>query len=314
MFKNCFVFIIKFKKVHKKVNIVCFFIFLCYIKNMKNVLLKISKGFLNVVLVILFLLSLASAGLVAASFFVADLSEISFAYAFIGEFIYPIEFLINTEIGKVQMGQMNIIMIWAGVAIAILCILAIIEFRKICKKNSEGEKKNSGVKTGIFSLLTLAYSALNVYYLLTQFMVLKRFLNKNLTGIPKDLLKEIGMEPVLFKGMAICGLIALFSFIIFVLNFFDRNPASVRAKKKEGRNKSEINFYSEGLIENQQKQIENVQLSAENSADVVMKSNKKQAEDLVTKVMQLNKLRDAGQLTEVEYTKLRQKAIRRYKG
>ena len=314
MFKNCFVFIIKFKKVHKKVNIVCFFIFLCYIKNMKNVLLKISKSFLNIVLVVLFLLSLTSAGIVAASYFVADLSEIGFAYAFIGEFIYPIEFLINTEIGKFPIGQMKIIIICAGVAIALLCIWAIIEFKKICKKNSEGEKQNSGVKTGIFSLLTLAYSSLNIYYLFTQFMVLKRFLNKNLTGIPKDLLKEIGMEPILFKGIVICGLIALFSFIIFILNFFDRNPASVRAKKKEERNKSEINFYSEGLVENQQKQTAAVQVSAENSADVVMKSNKKQAEDLVTKIMQLNKLRDAGQLNEVEYTKLRQKAIRRYKG
>lgn len=281
---------------------------------MKNVLLKISKSFLNIVLVVLFLLSLTSAGIVAASYFVADLSEIGFAYAFIGEFIYPIEFLINTEIGKFPIGQMKIIMISAGLAIALICILAIIEFKKICKKNSEGEKKNSGVKTGIFSLLTLAYSSLNIYYLFTQFMVLKRFLNKNLTGIPKDLLKGIGMEPILFKGIVICGLIALFSFIIFVLNFFDRNPASVRAKKKEGRNKSEINFYAEGLIDNKQKQQAAVQVAAENSADVVMKSNKKQAEDLVTKIMQLNKLRDAGQLTEVEYTKLRQKAIRRYKG
>ena len=40
---------------------------------------------------------------------------------------------------------------------------------------------------------------------------------------------------------------------------------------------------------------------------------KKQAQDLVTRIMQLNELKNTGQISEVEYTRLRQKAIKKYK-
>ena len=44
------------------------------------------------------------------------------------------------------------------------------------------------------------------------------------------------------------------------------------------------------------------------------KLQKKQSQALINKIMQLNELKDSGKINEVEYTRLRQKAIRRYKG
>ena len=117
----------------------------------------------------------------------------------------------------------------------------------------------------------------------------------------------------MLKGIIVCGLIAfssLFAFIVYIIN---RERGEKRNKDAFG-----ITYYAEDYLQKKQEAVdENERLTQEvNSEGSTNNVKEKSAgsKKLLERIMQLNELKDSGQITEVEYTKLRQKAIRKYKG
>ena len=89
-----------------------------------------------------------------------------------------------------------------------------------------------------------------------------------------------------------------------------------RGKVKKEKKYVSLNFYTEEFIkEPEKKKIEEKTKTAERSNPTVAlkQKTKKQSQELINRIMQLNALRDSGQISDVEYTKLRQKVIKRYR-
>ena len=90
---------------------------------------------------------------------------------------------------------------------------------------------------------------------------------------------------------------------------------AIRRKKKEKTYipDGSIIFYTgeyEELIKQEDKKVERI-VAKEKSAN--MPEQSESARELVAKIMKLNQMKESGELTPKEYTRLRQKAIRKYK-
>ena len=282
---------------------------------MKEILFKICKFFLNFILILVALMSLAASGIVIASNYLPNINEISIVYVLIGEFLAPIEFLVNNKLGSFYTSNMKTLCIVMGIVISFLCFICIHQFRKIGKINKKtGRNKNSFVKTMLCSLVLIAYFSFNLVFLFMQYKVIKRYYTKTITGMVADIIEKIGYDSILIKGICICGVIAIFAFMVFILNFVNKEKNKEKTGRKAAKEAESLTFYSDEFIQNTAKESAVSENEEAQLVETVRGTKKRQAEDLVTKIMQLNKLKDSGQITEVEYTKLRQKAIRRYKG
>ena len=120
---------------------------------------------------------------------------------------------------------------------------------------------------------------------------------------------------ILVKGFGLSVLtfvICLFGFITLIV----KNP-NITFKRRGGkkiRTTTSLYFYSSEYKE--PKDEVKIHKSDDGSGVEIVeniKESNEKAQDLVKKVMQLNELKEQGQITEREYTKLRQKAIKRYK-
>lgn len=269
------------------------------------------------VLVITMLCSLASVGIVVASYFVKDLTPISFAYLLVGEAIIPIELLVNGDLGAFYVSTMNIVSICVSLAIFVLCILAIREFSRIGRKDKKGKRvkvKHSFVGTMIISIVLMGYYTFNAIMTYLNYLIIRKYLRRNLSGIVEKVVEDIGKDALMIKFFVICALIVGLAFIIFILNFICKEKGEVVIKG----NKTvvqELTFYSDEFIKNEETQTVQVQETRENKEEIMSPIiKKKESEDLIMKIMQLNELKNSGQINEVEYTRLRQKAIRRYRG
>lgn len=257
-------------------------------------------------LVLIMLFALGSAGLVGASYIVDGFDAISWVYLLIGEFIAPIELLINGSLGSFYESTMNIVCICVALAIFVFCILLIKTYSKNGKKN----KSNGFVANIVLSLLLMGYFAFNLVMLILNYAKINRYFGRNISGIAEIVINYTFKDFVIVKGIGVLSIIAGLAFVIFILTFICKEK-----KKKQHLAKQEsLSFYSDKYLVKDENKTENQPQEIKGSVEQNAKPKiKKQNQELINKIMHLNELKDKGQITDVEYTKLRQKAIRRYK-
>ena len=143
-------------------------------------------------------------------------------------------------------------------------------------------------------------------YLITFFNYFK--INKSLTDINRFFTRKGANIPVIttYLNVLIQYFTAfLFAFIV-ALCYKKPTPKAIKVY-------GTINFYSDEFEEVQNEVSEKQAEEVESVESKGIKESSEEAKDLIQKVMQLEELRKTGQINDVEYTKLRQKAIKRYK-
>ena len=308
MFQNCFVFVIKFKKVHKKVNIVCFFIFLCYIKNMNKKIVKFSKIMAIVVLSIMLVMSVCALIFIVLGNFLSQFKSLNYAYGLVGEILMPIEFIFKGELGA--LGD-NFAAIAIGIVLATIVLYAFCIKDVLCayRKNYTIKKFNR-ISALILTAIIFAYFALNLIIICINFKAFGTYLKFKITAL-QDISKGLGFSFVLLKSIIICSVVMFVSLFTFLAYLFNKQKETKHAKVL-----GSLTFYSDEFVEKTSKENEIVQTAQlENKKEQPVKTKtKKESKELVDKIMQLNALKDQGKISAVEYTKLRQRAIRKYKG
>lgn len=278
---------------------------------MKKKLLGFFSGLEIAVLLITLLFAVGTIAFVIVGYFVSGFSALSYIYLLFSEVIIPIEFLINGTLGQFLTSNFNIIVIVAGVVVTILCALAIKSTLATRAKNRIG-KYSKNKWTIIYSLLLCAYFIFNFVILMLNFSSANNFISKNISGIAEALSNSLGEQFILFKALTVSGLVAGFSFIFAFIVLLCREKKE-KTKIVEGN----INFYTDDYLKAETKVGEpknKEKIKNDEVQKTSVKRVKKASQDLITRIIQLNELKDSGKITEVEYTKLRQKAIRRYKG
>lgn len=277
-----------------------------------------AKGFfvvmLRLVLAVLCVLSVALLGLMIAGKFV-EFDAINYAYALGAEIILPIEYLFYGNITYVSAEMASTIIIALSAALLFISILGLIGTAQLFKDDKYFASTTFFI---ISEFTTLAITVLYGYSIvITRFnySVFTNFLNTNSPEILKQLAQSAGSSIVLSKAL----ILSIITFIICLYGFITlmvKNP-HLTFKRKGGRRirtASSLYFYSNEYQE--QKDDVKIHKSDDGSGIEIVeniKESNEKAQELVKKVMQLNELKEQGQITEREYTKLRQKAIKRYK-
>ena len=278
---------------------------------MKRKCLRFFGGFLFASLIFLFLFSIASVAFVLIGYFVNSISPLSYAYLFLGEAIMPIEFLFNGAMGKFLTSNLNIIVIICGSVLVTLSFLALRAVSATRKRKHNG-KKPKYKQTAIYSFILFAYFAFNFVMLILNYSTINKYLYKNINGVVEIITDTVGIELIALKCIIFSGLIMVFSVLTFVFTLLCKDK-----KQKTKITTTYVNFYSDEYLNVNTKENSNtkttVNVEKEKVAQAPRKQVKKTSQDLITRIMQLNELKDTGQISDVEYTKLRQKAIKRYK-
>ena len=244
-----------------------------------------------------------------------EFDAINYAYALGAEIILPIEYLFYGNITYVSAEMASTIIIALSAALLFISILGLIGTAQLFKDDKYFASTTFFI---ISEFTTLAITVLYGYSIvITRFnySVFTNFLNTNSPEILKQLAQSAGSSIVLSKAL----ILSIITFIICLYGFITlmvKNP-HLTFKRKGGRRirtASSLYFYSNEYQE--QKDDVKIHKSDDGSGIEIVeniKESNEKAQELVKKVMQLNELKEQGQITEREYTKLRQKAIKRYK-
>lgn len=267
---------------------------------------KIVKAFgrLFVVLASLVaILSFAALVLMVLSLFIKDFLYGAWFIPVFGEFLFPIQILINPNESN---GTMFIII---ALAMFLLCVAAAVCAKKVYKYSSKS-KKASLVTTLILSPFLFAYSVFNLVVICIYYQVLYSMLGTLFVALLPGMDVSLFANLFMIKFIVICALLAFASIFVFFVYLLNRE----KEKKQVVKQLFSLNFYSDEYEKKEVKEEIKEEVNTEESAIIETKQKpKKQSQDLLERIMQLNELKDTGQITEVEYTRLRQKAIRRYK-
>ena len=280
---------------------------------MKKRIVKFFSFVMGIFLTFGIIFSIAAVAFAIAGNYFPNISPTSFIYLLFGEAIMPIEQIVNGGIGLFSSGMFTIIIIALAVVILIVSILGLKFFAKA------GRGKN-GVKIGalvpsIFICLILAgfYSFSAVISILNM-DPFNAFLAARIVGPVEIVFEYLGYGFITLKSIVFsCAMAGLSILNLMVL------IACRERRKKSPIFMADMTFYSDEYLK---KSNENQMLVKESGEAQVedlpmqQKSPAKQklSQDLIDKIRQLSLLKNEGKITEVEYTKLRQKAIRKYRG
>lgn len=281
---------------------------------MKNI--KVAKKLLNILLALVILVSLLSVGLSIYNLISYNIEASKYIYLLIGIFLLPYEFLVTGKIEGMFQEQSNIVYcLLIAIAIFIISVLVLTYASKMFNgKYSTTKRTIFGVVTNFLLFVFVGVFALGAVMLSIKYSQIENGLNNVGPEIIKTIFTNFGFNLIMIKeivagylGFVVC----LFSFVSFIIGMVH--------KSSKVKLISSINFYSSDFEED--KAITNTTTSSKNTKNedknnVVINDipeNDPKAKNLIKKIMQLEELKDSGKISNVDYTRLRQKAIKRYK-
>lgn len=282
---------------------------------MKKKNIKVAKKLLNFLLALVILVSLLSVGLSVYNLISYNIEASKYIYLLIGVFLLPYEFLVTGKIEGMFQQQSNIVYcLLIAIVIFIISVLVLTYASKMFNgKYSTTKRTVFGVVTNFFLIVFVGVFALGSVMLSIKYSQIENGLNNVGPEIVKTIFTNFGFNVIMIKeiiagylGLIIC----LFSFVTFVIGMVH--------KSSKVKLITSINFYSSDFEED--KAITNTTSSSQNTKndkeEVIVKDipeNDPKAKSLIKKIMQLEELKDSGKISNVDYTRLRQKAIKRYK-
>lgn len=249
------------------------------------------------------ILSFAALALMVLSLFIKNFTYGSWFVPVFGEFLFPLQILINPNESN------GIIFIIIALAMFLLCVISATSAKKIYKYSTKS-KRTSLITSLILSFILLAYAVFNLVIICYFYEVLNTMLQGVINVLLQGLDVELFANIFMIKFIVVCGLLAFASICVFFVYLLNRE----KEKKQVVKQLFSLNFYSDEYEKKEPKEEKKEEVKSEENIAIETKQKpKKQSQDLLERIMQLNELKDTGQITEVEYTRLRQKAIRRYK-
>lgn len=275
---------------------------------MKVKSLKILKGLTKFIIVICLLLSLSALGLTIYNM-VDYTKEIGhFFYAFIGMFIYPIELLKLPGMFSSKDSLISLCVFCSALVVWFILMLILLH-RMFNRKLPSKKRKNAGIFLIIALSLTVAWLILSSVLLAVKYKFLDNLLRMHTIGWTTYLTSKLDLFNILIvKEISFAVLFALLLFIstIRFMNYIFR--------RKKTKTFTVIDFYSSEyeLVEQSVSKNNNKNDFAPTKLEDI-KEGTIRGQNLIQKIMQLEELKRNGEISSVEYTKLRQRAIRRYK-
>lgn len=282
---------------------------------MKKRNIKVAKKFLTFLMALIIVVSFAGIGLSVFNLISFNVEASKYIYLLLGVFLLPYEFITQGRIVGMFQEQGNIVYtLIISIAIFVLTIVLLTNASRMYNG------KYSSVKRAIFGIianvLIFIFTAIFVF---GAVMITLKY-NQMVNGVNdigpefiKIIMTNFGFNLIVVKEIVVAYfglLVCLFALIVFVIGMFHK---STKVKII-----TSINFYSDEYEED--KAITNstssVQKSKEEKKEHVIADipeNDPKAKNLIKKIMQLEELKNSGKITNTDYTRLRQKAIRRYK-
>lgn len=275
---------------------------------MKNKSIKFAKGLLDVFLALVIIVSLAAFCLSVYCHFNYNAEYAKYLYVLVGVFLFPIEYFATKNVTGVIVRQTNMLLC-AGLTFAIL-VFAIISFVLSCKMYNKSisskKRKKYGIVECFFIFIILSYLIVSAVVLTANYSIIENSLDSASPELITQLKRSIGVNAIALKEIIVAYVgifVLLFSFIVFIIG--------MSHKTTKTKIYSSLNFYSDEYEQKENVKQVTKQQKAEISADIP--ENNQDAKNLIKKIMQLEELKNQGKISTVDYTRLRQKAIRRYK-
>ena len=274
---------------------------------MNKKLVNIASVLMRMFLLLVLLMSIAGIVLTALNNTLGYNETINYVYLLIGEALIPLEIVINKSLGGFNQASFVTFSISVATILVIICFLTLKDLAKVKKHGGENVKFNY-ISSHILLFLILGFFTFSTIVTAINYSSVLYYINifKN------EFVSNIGENIIALKFIVVSGLIIVLSLLTGISLMLSKK----RIKKQiEVVGTSGINFYSSDYEEQvkETKIVSSIELEKDKKKEVKLTEKRQQAIELVSKVMELNQMKEDGQITAVEYTRLRQKAIRKYK-
>lgn len=271
---------------------------------MNKKLRRVSCTISIVMCTIILLCSLAGLALVLCKNILSFSDMQKFFYIAVAEVFMPIELFVKGKLGTFSDAVFTPIAVSTLIVVIVLCLFLLRDLIKVKKPYQKNKFYTVSLLITLFIILG--------YFIFSLVIV-----NTNLTGVTKYL-SAIAKEDFIVNIIkikanvlpAIYVLVSLLSIVAVILTI-EREPKLISVKNSlDG-----MGFYASDYeeAEKEVKEAKKQSDSLEQDAPVVDVTENGKSKVLLEKIMKLNELKDEGQISSVEYTRLRQKLIRRYK-
>ena len=237
-------------------------------------------------------------GLIFASR-VASFEVAKYVYTLFSEIMLPVIHLFGFDFAL-----SDSLFVVFGLGTSILCaFISIVAFKDISKyfNKANTKKKLSLIFISLFALITFIFG---IYGILVGIINSKKF-------VPFLEANSLLGAGAMTKYLFVHGLFVLIGLVSIAYFVFAKSKGTRQAKEV-----SSLYFYSDEYLQVQKEENATPTKPEIKTNDINSKQlteSNEQAKDLVQKIMDLNKLKESGEISSVEYTRLKQKAIRRYK-
>ncbi|MBE7082162.1 MAG: hypothetical protein E7378_00560 [Clostridiales bacterium] len=287
---------------------------------MKKKSLKVAHGLIKFTLSFMLIFVIAGLGVAIYNLINFDPDIIKYVYVALGTFIIPLEFLITEQIGAFNQQGNNVFALIIAVALFAIIVALFVNLSKMHNDRLSSQKRTSaGIFCCVLIMIFAGIFALSVQVWSANQEALTTILNSNSAQFVQMLIRNSGLEIAFFKEiiLSVLGLgLCLASGILLIVGM---SKGSTKVKMVNS-----IYFYSSEYEQKQEpkpettldatlKQPKQDDTPAERTMQTVAKSKDPRSDKLVKKIMILDKLRQSGKLSDVEYVRLRQSAIKRYK-
>lgn len=269
---------------------------------MKTKIFNVFGLFFKIVGILMMVLSLLGIVLVILDQFNLNFEPLKVIYVLLPELILPFIYFVFGSFNWPS--DNNLVAITTCVFVIVLLFMFIIvrDISMSTKDATKESRKTSFIWSAIGSLIFLAYNIYGLFIVCLKNYDIGTFLSSKSFGFMSSTAMYVKMIVVISIFIVIC-----IGFIIGLLTILTKRPKS----KITGVS---VYFYSsqyeEKRPEDKTKNVSN-EISEEDSKDIDEASS--QSKKLIKRIMELNKMKERGEIDEVEFTRLRQIAIRRYR-
>ncbi len=271
---------------------------------MNKKLRRVSCSISIVIFAILLLCSLAGLALVLCKNLLSFSNMQKFFYLSVGEIILPIELLLKGKVGAFGEKMFATFAISALIVILILCLFLLRDLIKV--KKTYQKNKFFIVSLLITLFIIVGYFVFSIVSINSNAPAITKYLSAIVDQ--KFIVNTIQIKANILPAVYIA--VAIFTIVAVIVT--REKETKLLSSKQTGDG---MCFYSSDYEESE-KEVKETKVQASEMAEVgamVDVTEKGKSQALLQKIMELNEMKDSGQISSVEYTRLRQKAIRRYK-
>lgn len=272
---------------------------------------KVGKWFLQIILSIMLIDTVIALGLSVYNLISFNIDVCHYIYMSLGVVLLPFEFLFTGKVFLINKGNIA----WYFTASFVFFLIVFITMVELLKyfsdMSSVKRKKVAKIITLIFSFIIIAIFGVACFVLTKNLKIISTTLN----SISPEFIITLTS---IFGGTNINVLLSIFSayfnlffmVISFILLLIFRKKHKI-AEVKISENNTNL-FYSVEYIQSEEKEQSSSEIQ-EIKPSKDLKEDDPNAKKLVEKIRMLDELRKEGKISNPEYIRLRQSAIRRYK-